>query len=139
MRLRQRDISPSDIYRLASFARVISSGIRGVEQLVVLLGCAVRAGEREVGVMVIKAITRAPWGERPHTHPTWYEPFEEPGQIQQAVNFVLSQEGVCGICTAGDLGLLPRVLQACRDFRMLSPAEQEAVIATAGADQPLFV
>lgn len=94
--------------------------------------------ERDVGVMVIKAITRAPWGERPHTHQTWYEPFETLPEIQRAVNFALSQPGVSGLCTVGDLDLLPLELQACQAFTPLSPDEQAALIASAADYQPLF-
>ena len=92
---------------------------------------------RQVGVMAIKTICRSPWGERPHTHQTWYEPFSDPADIQQAVNFALSQE-ISGLCTAGDLQVLPLILQACQDFTPLSKAEQEALIVSAGAYQPLF-
>ncbi|MDQ2691977.1 MAG: aldo/keto reductase, partial [Chloroflexota bacterium] len=56
---------------------------------------------KEVGTMVIKAITKAPWGSRQHTATTWYEPFEESEQIQQGVDFALSYD-VTGLCTVGD-------------------------------------
>ena len=92
---------------------------------------------RDVGVMIIKSITRAPYGDRPHTHNTWYEPFTEPEKIQSAVNFVLSQD-VTGICTAGDMGVLPLVLHACEHFTPLSPVEQAALIDSASQYAPLF-
>ena len=31
---------------------------------------------KDIGTMVIKSITKAPWGERKHTATTWYEPFD---------------------------------------------------------------
>ena len=43
--------------------------------------------ERETGVMIIKSITRGPWGEQPKTHTTWYQPFDTPDTIQPAVDF----------------------------------------------------
>jgi len=92
---------------------------------------------KDVGVMIIKSVARAPWGERQRTHTTWYEPFDEAGHIQQAVNFVLSQN-VTGICTAGDASVFPLQLQACANFTPLSMAEQEALIARAGQFEPLF-
>jgi hypothetical protein len=92
---------------------------------------------RDVGVMIIKSITRQPWGDQPHTRNTWYKPFEEPAEIQTAVNFVLSQD-VTGICTAGDTHLLPIVLQACQDFTPMSREDQEKLIASAGQYEPLF-
>lgn len=92
---------------------------------------------KDVGTMIIKSTCRAPWGERKHTQTTWYENFTDPQNIQKAVNFVLSQD-VTGLCTAGDLGVLPMVLGACEHFTALTPAEQEAQIATAGEFEPLF-
>ena len=91
----------------------------------------------DVGVMVIKSITRAPWGDRPQTHTTWYEPFSDLEHIQPAVNFALSQP-VTGLCTAGDLSVLPLVLKACQDFTPLDAAGQAALVATAGEYAPLF-
>lgn len=94
--------------------------------------------ERNVAVMIIKSISRGPWGDLPKAYTTWYQPFDEPEIIQQAVNFALSQPGVNGICTPGDTRLLPLVLQACDNFTQLTPEQQEAAIAGAGLYQPLF-
>jgi aryl-alcohol dehydrogenase-like predicted oxidoreductase len=92
---------------------------------------------RDVGTMVIKAITRGPWGSQPHTHATWYQPFEDRERIGQAVSFALSQD-ITGLCTAGDCRLLPLFLEACADYRRFSPAEQERLIAAGAAYEPLF-
>lgn len=94
--------------------------------------------ERGVAVMIIKSITRGPWGDLPKKYTTWYQPFDEPHMIQQAVDFALSQPGVSGICTAGDTRLLPLVLQACENFSPMPPEDQEAAIASAASYQPLF-
>jgi len=93
---------------------------------------------KDVGTMIIKSITKGPWGEQTKTHTTWYQPFTDAEHIQQAVNFALSQD-VTGLCTVGDTRLLPLVLQACDDYVALSEGEQEALIATAQAYEPLFV
>ena len=92
---------------------------------------------RDVGTMIIKSITSRPWGERTKTYNTWYLPFDDLEHIQQAVNFVLSQP-VTGLCTAGDIRLLPLVLQACENFTPMAVAEQEALIASASEYEPLF-
>ncbi len=92
---------------------------------------------RNVGTMIIKTVCRAPWGERERAYHTWYEPFDEQGIIQSCVNFALSQD-VTGLCTVGDYRVLPKVLQACQNFRPMPAAEQEALIATAGQYAPLF-
>lgn len=96
-----------------------------------------QCSERDVGTMIIKSITRGPWGDRPHIHTTWYEPFTDPDHIQQAVNFVLSQN-VTGLCTVGDTKVLPLVIDACERFAPMDTAEQEALIASANQYQPLF-
>jgi aryl-alcohol dehydrogenase-like predicted oxidoreductase len=93
---------------------------------------------RDVGVMAIKSITRGSWGKLTKNYTTWYQPFDDPKEIQQAINFTLSQP-VTGICTAGDIHLLPVVLQACEQFTPLSP-EKQAVLVQAGRSlEPLFV
>jgi predicted aldo/keto reductase-like oxidoreductase len=96
-----------------------------------------KCSERNTGVMIIKSIAKGEWGDQPPTRNTWYEPFSDDKIIQQAVNFVLSHN-VTGICTAGDSILLPRVLEACQNFSRLSEAEQEALIASGRAYEPLF-
>jgi aryl-alcohol dehydrogenase-like predicted oxidoreductase len=92
---------------------------------------------RDVGTMVIKYITKGPWGEKQHTATTWYEPFEEMKDIQRGVNFSLSYD-VTGLCTAGDIRLVPPVLRACENFTRLSQDEIEAMIKSGEQYEPLF-
>jgi aryl-alcohol dehydrogenase-like predicted oxidoreductase len=92
---------------------------------------------KDVGTMIIKSIAKGPWGEHPKTHSTWYQPFTDSKHIQQAVNFVLSQD-VTGLCTVADTRLLPLVLRACEHFTPLSEAEQEALVDSAVEYEPLF-
>jgi aryl-alcohol dehydrogenase-like predicted oxidoreductase len=93
--------------------------------------------EREIGVLVIKAITRSPWGDRPHRYATWYEPFEEGPAIEQCVRFVLSRP-VTAFATPGDLRLLPAALEAAEGFRTLRETEERALLETAGDYSRLF-
>jgi len=93
---------------------------------------------KDVGTMVIKSITKAPWGERQHTATTWYEPFDQSDEIQRAVNFALSYD-VTGICTAGDTRVLPLVLKACGNFTRLSDSEKAEMIQSGKQYEPLFV
>ena len=93
--------------------------------------------QRDVGTMIIKSICRGPWGDQPQVNTTWYQPFVQMDLIQSAVNFALSQD-VTGLCTVGDTSVLPLMLEACENFTPLTPAEQEAMIASAEAYQPLF-
>lgn len=93
--------------------------------------------KRDVGTMVIKAIGKGVWREQPRTHTSWYVPFDNAADIQAAVNFALSQD-VTGLCTAGDLSVLPLFLDACARYQPMSPDEQEALIATAGQYESVF-
>lgn len=93
--------------------------------------------ERDVGTMIIKSITRAPWEDRPKAYNTWYEPFSDASMIQKAVNFALSQD-VTGLCTVGDRTLLPLVLDACEHLTRMTPIEQERLVASASQYKPLF-
>ncbi|HLO32395.1 MAG TPA: aldo/keto reductase [Anaerolineales bacterium] len=92
---------------------------------------------KDVGMMVIKAITKGPWGERQHTATTWYEPFDKMDEIQRAVNFALSYD-VTGLCTAGDTRVLPLFIKACENFSRLSQDEMEEMIKSGQQYEPLF-
>lgn len=92
---------------------------------------------RDVGVMIIKAVGKGVWRERPRTYTTWYEPFDDMPHIQAGVNFALSQD-VSGLCTSGDVEILPLFLEACEKFTLLNAGEQQALLATAGEFESVF-
>jgi aryl-alcohol dehydrogenase-like predicted oxidoreductase len=95
--------------------------------------------QRDVGVQVIKAAAKGPWGEREPTHVTWYEPFQDQGWIDRVVAFSLSQPGVATLCSAGDVNILPMFLAAAERFRPLNQAEQDALLAEADQFATPFV
>ena len=78
--------------------------------------------ERNVAVQIIKSIARGPWATTDRTHTTWYQPLEEQADIDRAVHWVLGLPDVF-INTAGDLGLLPKVLDAASRFERRPPDE----------------
>jgi len=92
---------------------------------------------KDVGTMIIKSITKAPWGDREHTATTWYEPFDNSEEIQRGVNFALSYD-ITGLCTAGDTRVLPIMLEACENFTRLSDSEREEMIESGKQYEPLF-
>ena len=67
--------------------------------------------QRNVAVQTIKSCTRGPWGDKPHTSATWYEPFTEQSDIDRAVWWVLRRPGIF-LNTPGDIHVLPKVLDA---------------------------
>jgi aryl-alcohol dehydrogenase-like predicted oxidoreductase len=79
--------------------------------------------ERNIAVQTIKGIARGPWGSREHTSTTWYEPLVDQREIDLAVHWVLGEPGVF-LNSAGDLEILPRVLDAAERFTG-RPSEEE--------------
>jgi aryl-alcohol dehydrogenase-like predicted oxidoreductase len=79
--------------------------------------------ERNVAVQTIKAIARGPWAATDRSHTTWYQPLERQEDIDRAVHWVLGQPGIF-LNTAGDLALLPKILDAASRFER-RPSDEE--------------
>ncbi len=94
--------------------------------------------ERNVAVQTIKAITRAPWGDEPHTAATWYEPLRDQDAIDVAVHWVLGRPGVF-LNTVGDIHVLPKVLDAAARFQEKPSDEAMEQLARQWEMEPLFV
>jgi aryl-alcohol dehydrogenase-like predicted oxidoreductase len=87
--------------------------------------------ERNVAVQIIKSIARGPWATTDRTHTTWYQPLEAQADIDRAVHWALGVPGVF-LNTAGDLTLLPKVLDAASRFaRRPADDEMAAMLDTA--------
>jgi aryl-alcohol dehydrogenase-like predicted oxidoreductase len=93
---------------------------------------------KDVGVHIIKTLAKDPWGDRPHTHTTWYEPFDDQLTIDRAVAFNLSQP-VTTLCSTGDVTILPKILAAADRARTQTEPEREALLASAGNYHSPFV
>ena len=88
-------------------------------------------------MQTIKGITLGPWNEKEHTHGTWYEPLVEQAEIDRAVHWVLGRPGVF-LNTAGDLALLPKILDAATRYAARPPeGEMRALVQRRGMT-PLF-
>jgi len=95
-------------------------------------------GERKVAVQTIKSIALRPWLGRERTRSTWYEPLEAQADIDLAVWWVLGRPGMF-LNTAGDVDVLPRVLDAAERFeKRPTDAEMTQMLERAKAE-PLFV
>jgi len=94
--------------------------------------------ERKVAVQTIKSIAAKPWLGRERSRTTWYQPLEAQADIDLAVWWVLGRPGVF-LNTAGDIDLLPRVLDAAERFaKRPSDAEMNALLDRSQTE-PLFV
>jgi aryl-alcohol dehydrogenase-like predicted oxidoreductase len=94
--------------------------------------------QRDVGVQIIKSITRGPWANGQHDYHTWYQPYDVQARIDDGVRFALSQPGVAAIPSAGDIRLLPMVLDAAERYTPMSAEEQAALIQASADLAPLF-
>lgn len=94
--------------------------------------------ERQIGVQVIKAGARRPWGGRPQRYTPWYEPYDDPERLAEGIRFALSQPGVTCALSPGEVSLLPAAIQAAEDFVPMTPAEMAATIAAHAADELIF-
>jgi aryl-alcohol dehydrogenase-like predicted oxidoreductase len=79
--------------------------------------------ERNVAVQTIKSLARGPWGITPQNRNTWYQPLEDQADIDRTVHWVLGRSDVF-LNTVGDVGLLPKVLDAASRFSK-RPTEEE--------------
>jgi aryl-alcohol dehydrogenase-like predicted oxidoreductase len=93
--------------------------------------------ERNVAVQVIKTIARGPWATTDRTRTTWYQPLEEQADIDRAIHWALGVPGVF-LNTAGDLGLLPKVLDAASRFERRPPDTEMAAMLEGSRITSLF-
>ncbi|MEZ4595101.1 MAG: aldo/keto reductase [Chloroflexota bacterium] len=94
--------------------------------------------EKNVAIQTIKALSKGPWGDKPKTHTTWYEPFSTQAEIDLAVQWVLSRPGVF-LNTVGDTTLLPMVLDAATRVDTAVPQATLTEKMQAIQMEPLFI
>jgi aryl-alcohol dehydrogenase-like predicted oxidoreductase len=82
--------------------------------------------ERNVAVQTIKSIARGPWATTGKLRNTWYQPLEEQADIDRAVHWVIGRPQIF-LNTAGDIHLLPKVLDAARRFET-RPSDNDMAI-----------
>ena len=81
------------------------------------------AKERNVAVQTIKSIARGPWATEDRARNTWYQPLEDQTNIDRSVHWVMGNSYVF-LNTAGDIDLLPKVLDAAARFET-RPSDEE--------------
>jgi aryl-alcohol dehydrogenase-like predicted oxidoreductase len=94
--------------------------------------------QRNVAFQTIKSITRAPWGDQPHTAATWYDPLRDQADIDIAVSWVLGSRPVF-LNTVGDINVLPKVFDAASRFTGQPTDEQVRRVMEQRHMEPLFV
>ena len=94
--------------------------------------------ERNAAVQTIKSLAYRPWSGRPRSSTTWYEPLQEQDQIDLAVHWALGRPGIF-VISAGDINLLPKVLDAAERFSTRPSDDQMRVLVERLEMVPLFV
>jgi predicted aldo/keto reductase-like oxidoreductase len=94
--------------------------------------------DRRIAVQTIKSIAHRPWMERDHTRTTWYQPLEEPGDIDLAVWWALGRPGIF-LNSVGDVDLLPLVLDAAKRFKKAPADDAVQTMLDRSHAEPLFV
>jgi aryl-alcohol dehydrogenase-like predicted oxidoreductase len=94
--------------------------------------------EKNVAVQIIKSIARGPWAIADRTHTTWYQPLEAQKDIDRATHWIMGTLPHAFINTAGDLTLLPRILDAASRFARRPPDEEMAEMLGAERMTSLF-
>lgn len=95
------------------------------------------AQAKNVAVQLIKTAQRRPWNDRPHFAATWYEPFTDQASINLAIHWAMGRLGAF-INTAGDIHVLPMVLEAASHFDQVpTTTEMQAMIQSQTAE-PLW-
>jgi aryl-alcohol dehydrogenase-like predicted oxidoreductase len=88
---------------------------------------------QDVGLLIIKSISRRNWPEGDplddQRYTTWYEPFDRQEYMDAAVSWVLSHEEVTGLALVGDVTLVPMMLRA--EGHRTSREEAEQVLSRA--------
>jgi aryl-alcohol dehydrogenase-like predicted oxidoreductase len=83
---------------------------------------------KNVAVQMIKTAQRRPYAEGERSHATWYKPFETQPELDLATHWALARPDVF-INTAGDIHILPMVLDAAKRFAgKPSDAQMDAML-----------
>jgi aryl-alcohol dehydrogenase-like predicted oxidoreductase len=71
--------------------------------------------ERDIALQTIKSIAYRPWMGRERYSSTWYQPLQDPNDIELAVHWALGRAGIF-VISVGDIHLVPHVLAAAERF-----------------------
>ena len=93
--------------------------------------------ERDVAVQTIKGVSRSPWNEVKQSRTTWYRPLEDQHDIDLAVHWIFGNPQVF-LNTAGDIHLLPRILDAAQRFETRPSDEEMQDLTDRLKMEPLF-
>ena len=92
---------------------------------------------KNVAVQLIKTAQRRPWKDQAHFAATWYEPFTDQASIDLAIHWAMGRSGAF-LNTAGDIHVLPKVLEAASHFDQVPTTAQMQAMIQSQAAEPLW-
>jgi aryl-alcohol dehydrogenase-like predicted oxidoreductase len=93
---------------------------------------------KNIAVQTIKSIARRSWETQPKTYHTFfYEPLDAPETIDKSVHWALGLPDSF-VISAGDMQLLPRILEAASRFETTPSNEQMNMLLVENDIQPVF-
>jgi len=119
---------------LFPISRVLAAHRNDYTDFIVLLEVA---GQKDAGMIGIKALAKRPWQAAMHMYRTWYEPFSDQEEIDKSIWYVLSR-GITTAAMPADLSLWPLVIDAAERFRAMDEPEQEAAVSEVRRYRPIF-
>ena len=95
---------------------------------------------QDAGLMLIKAVARGLWkaGEE-RRFATWYEPLDQQSTIDAAMAFAVGRREATGVCTAGDVRLVPMQIEAAERASSIPIDEAVATLERVPDLEPPFV
>jgi aryl-alcohol dehydrogenase-like predicted oxidoreductase len=98
------------------------------------------ANEQGTGVLAIKPLS---WGTFPKGTPKnrewWYRSVEEPGEVELAMRFSLSQKGVVSAIPTSFVDLVDKTIEAAKAFRPLDQAATDRLKEMAANRESIFL
>jgi len=101
-----------------------------------------KAEAKNVAVLAIKALARQQWPSKRHPDrkkfaKCWYQPASDRREAELALRFTLSQPVTAAI-SPGEEALLWLAVDIAKDFKPITPAEQQQLKALAAKLNPIF-
>lgn len=96
-----------------------------------------QAKQKDIGMIIIKGISKRPWQQAVHKYHTWYEPFDTQTEIDKSIWYVLSQ-GITTMPMASDVTLWPMIISAVERYQKMDEEEQATVISEVDQYESIF-
>jgi hypothetical protein len=96
-----------------------------------------QAKKKDVGVIAMKSVAKGPWPSKEKTHNTWYLPFDNQREVDEALWFTLSQN-VTTATSSSDIRIARMMIDAAERYAPTKEKEQQKLLLKASAHQPLF-